>query len=417
MALDPSPGQPDGPYAALFREYIQRGAQATLAAVQNAGPALPAEQREQSLHTLEFALDLPEAWPDARDLLLALAPKLDQAGMRQDAVPFLQRAIEQCQAAGDLAGQAGMELQLGLLTFVMGRMEEARSLFTASAHRFQALGDRHNEARALNRWAYVDRLQQQTDSAGRLVQEALNLVGQDDTEATYSQFVLGCLALDRRDWDQALRHLQQALDGWRRHGDPVMAARSLTNLGSAQRGDGQIDQAIASFTQAIALMGELGDPVNEAATRINLGNAYWALSQPQTALEQYLLAEPVFRQTQDNLRLARVNTTIGIVSTQLGQWQRAQAALETAIDLNHMLGDRRSTANALDALGEVYLGQGQPAAALAVLEQALDELADLQDKPDFAARFSDVYDHIIGHLEEARRGVAQAALHDAPDTQ
>lgn len=404
MAVDPPPGQPPDAYAALFRQYIQRGAQATLVAVQTAGTALPAEQREQSLHSLDFALGLPDAWPEARALLLALAPRLEQAGFRQDWIPFLQRGIEQCQAAGDMAGQAEMELHLGLLTFVMGRLEEARELFRASAGRCQSLGDRTGQARALNRWAYVDRLQQRWESAGQLVQQAMSLVTPDDAEWTYGQFVLGCLAVDRGDWSQALHEYQQALAGWQRHDDPVMIARSLTNLGTAQRGAGQIDAAIASFTQAIELMGELGDTANQAATRLNLGNAYWAAGQPQQALEHYALAEPVFRLTQDSLRLARVTLTMGAAYTQLGRWEQAEAALAAAVDMNRALGDRRGTANALDGLAEFYLHQGQHSQAEAVLQEALAELAGLEDLPSYAPLLS----HIAGHLEEARRVTCEA---------
>lgn len=398
MAVDTPADQPDSPYAALFRHYIQRSTQATLAAVQSAGPALPAEQREQSLHTLEFAMELPESWPDARDLLLILAPRLDQAGIRQDTVPYLQRGIERCQAAGDLAGQAALELQLGTLLSVMGSMDEARSLFMASAARSEAIGDRHNQARALNSWAQLDRLQQRSDSAAQLVQQAMRLAPADDTEATYGQYILGTLAVDRRDWPEALDYFEQALAGWQRHGDPVMAARSLTNLGTAQRGAGQYDAAIASFTQAMALMEELDDPVNQAITRMNLGNLYWAIGQPQQALDHFVLVEPVFRRTHDQLRLARINANMGIVLLQLGQWAQAHAALTTAIDLNRAIGDRRGAANALDSLGELYLRQGQPAAAMTCLEQAMAELGELAEQPGYEGLVAE----IKGHIDEAR---------------
>ena len=387
-------GSPDDAYASLFREYVQRGAQATLATVQTTGSALPAEQREQSLHTLDFALGLPDAWPEARALLLALAPKLELAGFRQDYVPYLRRGIEQCRAAGDAAGQAEMELHLGLLTLAMGRLDEARGLFSASAGRFHTLGDALNQARALNRWAYTDRLQQRTDSAVQRVHEAMALTEPQDPERVYSQFVLGCLAVDSYDWPAALDYFQQALAGWRRHGDAVMVARSLTNLGTAQRGAGQFDEASASFEQASALMIELGDPINAAVTRMNLGNLCWAQSQPQQALEHYLQAEPVFRQSQDQLRLARINTNMGLVYVQLGRWEQAQAALTSAVDLNRGLGDRRAAANALDGLGELRLRQGQPAAALAALHDALAELDGFEATPGYAALFAEIRRHI-----------------------
>jgi len=394
MAVDPTPGQPDSPYAALFRQYIQRSTQATLAAVQSAGPALPAEQREQSLHTLDFALELPEAWPDTRDLLLVLAPKLDQAGMRQDTIPYLQRGIERCQAAGDLAGQAGMELLLGTLLTSIGRMDEARSLTMASAARYEAVGDPHYQARALNSLAYIDRLQQHSDSAAQLVQQAMRLVTPEDSETTNSHFILGTLAVESRDWPAALDYFERALAGWRRHNNPVMVARSLSNLGTAQRGAGQYDEAIASFTQAMALMGELDDPVNQAITRLNLGNLYWATGQPQQAMAHFVQAEPVLRRAQDWQWLARINTNMGVVHIELGQWEQAYAALTTAIDQNRMIGDRRAAANALDGLGELHLLQGRPAAAMTCLEQAMMELGDLVGKPGYAGLVAEIQEHI-----------------------
>lgn len=398
MAVDPPSSQPDSPYVALFRQYIQRSTQATLAAVQTAGPALRAEQREQSLHTLDFAFELPEAWPDTRDLLLLLAPKLDQAGMRQDAIPYLQRGIERCQTAGDLAGQAGMELLLGTLLATLGRMDQARSLTSASAAHFEAVGDRHHQARALNSLAYLDHLQQHGDRAAQLVQQAMSLVTPEDTETSHSHFILGRLAVDSRDWPAALHHSEQALAGWRRHDNPVMMARSLANLGTAQRGAGQVAAAVASFTQAIALMGELDDPVNQAITRMNLGNLYWAVGQPQQAMAHFVQAEPVFRQAQDQQWLARINTNMGVVHVQLGQWQQAHVALTTAIDLNRMIGDRRAAANALDSLGELHLRQGRPAAAMTCLEQAIAELGDLATKPGYAELVAEIH----GHMDEAR---------------
>lgn len=393
--MDVDTAHPAAPelYPTLFRQYIQRSAQAALEAVRDAGIRLAAEQREQSLHTLEFALNLPAAWTEARSLLITLAPRLEQAGLRQDAALFIRRGMAQCQAQGDAAGQAELEVQLGGLELAAGRMEQARALYQASAAHFAALGDCHNQARALNNWAYLDFLQQRSDSAARLVQQALELATPGDSESTYGQFVLGCLAIERRDWAAALTLFQQALAGWQRQDEPLLAARSLSNLGAAQRGLGQFDAAMASFSQAIALMEELGDPVNQAITRMNLGNLHWAKGEPQQALALLQQAEPVFRQTGDDLRLARVNNSLGVVSLQLGQLEPARASLESSIALSRQAGDRRLAANALDTLGELYLRLGEPAAALAQHDQALAELGELAAQPGYAELVAEIQRH------------------------
>lgn len=393
---------PDAAYPAVFRQYIQRSARIALDTVRSAGPVLPPEQREQSLYALEFAMSLPDAWPTARDLLIDLGPRLDRAGLRQDAVQFLPRAMKQCEALGDDAGQAEFEVQLATLRMAAGRMDEARTLLQAAAARFAALGDPQKQARALNNWAYVELVQQRTDSAAHLVQQAMSMASPDDSETTYGQLVLACLAMESRDWPAALGYFQQALTGWRRLNDPVMEARSLSNLGTAQRGLGLFDEAIGSFTEAIALMEALDDPVNQALTRMNLGNLYWAKGEPQQALALFVQAEPVFRQTQDDLRLARVNNSLGVVSLQLGQLEQARAALTASIALSRQAGDRRLAANALDTLGELHLRQGEPVEALAQHDAALAVLADLVDKPGYASLVAEIQRH---------RQEALAALH------
>lgn len=397
------PASPDSAYPAVFRQYIQRSAQIALETVRSAGPVLAAEQREQGLYTLEFAMGLPEAWPEARELLISLGPRLDRAGMRQDAALFLQRAIEQSEAKGDVAGHAEFEMQLGMLRLAAGRLEEARALVQASAARFAGAGDRHNEARALNNWAYIEFNQQHTEQAALLVHQAMSLTTPDDSETTFGQVILGCLAMEHRNWSAALEFFQQALTGWRRHGDPVMEARSLTNLGTAQRGLGLFDEAISSFNLAIALMEELDDPVNLAITRLNLGNLYWAQEQPEQALGLFLQVEPIFRHTLDDLRLARVNNSMGVVYLQLWQMEEARAALTTSIVLSRRAGDRRLAANALDTLGELHMRQGEPAAALAWHDEALAELADLCDKPGYERLVAEIQ----GHKQEAIAALAE----------
>lgn len=406
MAVDQARSHNDRLYAGVFRQYVHRKTQVTLESLRIYSAVLPTEDVNDILRTLEFALGLPEAWPQTRELLILLAPKLEQAGFLRDFVPFLQRGIEQCEANGDTATQGELELLLGLFLIVMGRMPGARHLFQICASRFQDLGDRHNQARALNRWAYVERLQNQADNAASLVDKAMSLVSADDTETTYGQFVLGCLAMDRHDWSEALVYLRQALTGWQMHDDPVMIARSYTNLGSALRGAGKHDEAASSYSHAIGLMVKLGDMANVAATRMNLGNVYREQGRMELALEQYNEAEQFFRRTEDHLRLSRLNLNIGLVYIEKSQLQLAERALSAAIDSFQLLGDPRALANAMDALAVVYLLQDLPEMALSILEQAKTELHGLENRPGVVPLISD----IEGHISQAK---AKQALNPA----
>lgn len=91
--MDVDAARPASPelYPTLFRQYIQHSTQAAVEVWPSAGPRLAAEQREQSLHTLEFALNLPAGPDRGASLLISLAPRLDQAGLRQDVALFIRR--------------------------------------------------------------------------------------------------------------------------------------------------------------------------------------------------------------------------------------------------------------------------------------------------------------------------------------
>ena len=167
-------------YSMVFREYVRRSVRRALAEARAAEGGLPAEQREQALQTLTFALDATDGWPEARDLLVALAPKLDRAGWREEVVPYLLRGIAVSESTGDDLGLAELRLQLAMVHMVMGKLDEAYGELIASAADFDRLEDRRNRARALNRAAYVARMQRRYPEATALVETAAALVEPGD---------------------------------------------------------------------------------------------------------------------------------------------------------------------------------------------------------------------------------------------
>src|SRR5688500_9925781 len=88
------PEAPGADYPALFRAYVLRGLQHVLACVRATADLLADDVREEALHTLSFALRLDDAWPLVRDLLLAMAPKLEQVGYRDDWILYLVKGVE-----------------------------------------------------------------------------------------------------------------------------------------------------------------------------------------------------------------------------------------------------------------------------------------------------------------------------------
>ena len=390
-------------YAALFQDHIGRSIARCMAAA-TARDKLPAvRDREQALLTLSYALKAEQAWPAARDLLLALAPNMERAGHRDDWMPYLEEGIAISRRLGDTQAEAELGWHLGVILERRSHYAAARDQFAASAARFAALGDRRGQARALNRMAFVACLQRESEEAKRLAAMTAELLPEDDSERGYCDFVWGTVALDTGDWQAAHDHLSRALACWRASDDRRMIAWGLSNLGIALRRLNNPDGARACFQEAIALFGEVEDPVHEATARMNLGNVYLTTGDPQAALEHYLAAEPVYQLVQGTLRLATVYLNIGMAYRRLQQWSNAQRTLQASIALFEQLHLPASVANVTDELALTYQDQGLLEQAIAEFEQAL---AWLPPGPAYAGQRQS----IETHLNEALAALAKLAL-------
>jgi tetratricopeptide (TPR) repeat protein len=386
-------------YPTLFVGHILRSVARSMAAATERNRLPTAREREQALLTLSYAMKVDAAWLAARDLLLALAPVMEQAGHRDDWTPYLEQGIEISRQVGDPHTEAELRWHLGIILERRSHYDAAREELAASAARFAEIDDLHGCAKALNRMAFVACLQRQSDEASDLASISAQLLAEEDSERGYCDFVWGHVALDMRDWQAAHDYFRQALARWRSGGDRRMIAWGLSNLGMAMRRLNDHTGAQASFEEAIALFGDVDDPVHEAVARMNLGNVYLMTGHPQQALDHYLAAEPVFQLVQGTMRLATVYLNIGMAYRRLGQWADAQRTLQASIHLYEQLALPAAVANVIDELGLTYHDQGLLEQAVAEFEKAWRNLSSL---PSVGVQLQSIEEH----LEEARAAMA-----------
>ena len=388
-------------YPERFQTYIAWSVEHVLQAVPQNEEPLPATVRDQALHVLSFALVSEEAWPATRALLLAIAPKMEQAGYWDEWIPYLEKGRMQSQELEDLKVQALLDLELGLLRQLQNKFGVARTHLTACIANFQALGEIQNQAKALNRLAYNERLEQNYDEAKETVQSALDLLDPNDIGRGFSYFVKGTIAYDERNWAQSTRYFEQSLALWQESNDKRRTAWGLRNLGPALSGQGLHQEAIDCYEQALQLLSELHDPVQKAITHMNLGVVYSKRNCSSDALQQYALAKPVFDAVQSERSLAMYYMNTGIEYRKLQEWTNAEQACKASIQWWQRMGNIRSLANALDELGLVYMGQGRYPEAVTIFENALKKLSEIEDNPRYQYHFKNV----SKHLSEAKSGV------------
>jgi tetratricopeptide (TPR) repeat protein len=388
-------------YRTLFQDYLDAGLQLVLAQVQATEPLVPDELRRQAWHLLSYAFESDAAWPLARDLLLALAPKMEQAGFRDEWIAYLEQGVRRSQLLGDGLTAAECQLHIGHLYRLVSRFDQARHWLAASVEGFAIQGDQQGQARALNQLAYVECLQHQYSEAGRLAEQALALLEVEDPERAMSLFVQGMIAIDHERWLEAETLHRQSLVLREKQGDRRRIAWSLQNLGYALRGQGKFTEAIACYEQAADILGQTLDTYSWAITQINLGIVHYIAGQPDDAVKRYRQSEAVFQKIHDRLLMARLYTNFGLSYLALQNWSGAENAFLESIDIYKELADESGSLNALDGLAMTYIAQQQYEKAITVLEAALASLPQVTAQSTYAYLF----DSLTTHLRQAQQGL------------
>jgi Tfp pilus assembly protein PilF/quercetin dioxygenase-like cupin family protein len=190
------------------------------------------------------------------------------------------KSVQDVLAADELAGEDSDAANEAMLAEIIGR-----------AHRWHQSGD--------------------VGRAESLYRQVLHF----DKENVIANNLMGLLCLQTRRFDDAVRHIGQALT--------VKAddAQAHANLGLALNGLGRLEDAANEFHESLKL-----DP-NNPVVYTNLGNVYIALRRIKDAVacyQQALAIQPGIAETHHNLAAAQM---------QLRQYREAEASLQRCLDL------------------------------------------------------------------------------------
>lgn len=385
---------PRANYPVMFREYILRSATYILERLQEKTDSFPTDQRELALHTLSYTFKLPDAWPLTRKLLLIIAPKMEQASYRAQWGAYLESGIEQSQQLGDTQAEAELRFHLGELYQYQAKYDDAHTQLEASLAYFEQVDNTYHQARALNRLAGVVRRQGKLEKATQVAKRGLALSAESKTEQAFSYLVLGMIAFDQRNWYNAKKYIEKALDLWEETTNKRLIGWGLTNLGVALWGLKKYKEAITYYEKAINLFETIQDPVHQAITRMNQGNAYLKLDRFSDALASYLEAEPIFRQTQDRFNLAVVNNNKGMAYHKLQNWNQAEYVYRFSIEQWQHIGNIGSLVNVLDNLGLLYIELSMYDKAISTFQEALTWLAYIKNEYHYKHLFSMVTENL-----------------------
>ncbi len=371
-----STAPPSDEYRELFTGYMAGGLQASLARV-GGSDDLPSEaDRQQAWHTLSYALDVDQLWPLACELLLALAPKLEQAGFREAWLAFLMRGVQAARLYHDHRAVAELTYHAGMIYRYLSRYPEAHALLSESAEIAAQLGQSTLQRRALNQLAYVEYERSHYLMAEQLAQQALEIEWLPDIERAMSKGILGLVASEENRYEEAIALHREALDIRRRLGDRRTMAWSLQNIGFAYRRQGMADEAILYLTEAAEILEQIMDTFHLAIVLLNLGSSYNEIGQPGDAKKPLLQAERMFQRLGATRLLANTNVSLGNNFLDQGDLAEAINRFALAAQQFAQIESAGDELNAKYGLAYAYMQSGEYEAAEAIFEEIRREIAE-----------------------------------------
>ncbi|MQA94277.1 MAG: tetratricopeptide repeat protein [Streptosporangiales bacterium] len=190
---------------------------------------------------------------------------------------------------------------------------------------------------------------------------------------------LQALCAGKVDWDQALRHAEEARAVFGELGDRWWAGRAERSIGVTLRERGRLAEAEGHLTAAIETFGAIGDRWWQARTRRNLAEVRVKQGRAESAEALLREALALFRERGNRYSVAQTLRALGEVLDRQDRTEEAMACIEEARELFLLRGERWDEARALRALGEL----GRPGAQreeLEYLRRALGLLGDLGDR-------------------------------------
>lgn len=383
-------------YPSLFRRMIVRSTEAALAAIDFDIAVLEQEDRERSLNALGLALDLSAAWHTAQQLLITISPHMRWQGYRDEWIAYLEKGINAAKNQEDPAMLAKLYHQLGWLHQQMNLYQQAREQFMLAYELAVQENDIATQIGALDQLSSMASQDSDFSTAKSYVEDVFRLTDQDDPRRGFGCSVLGFIALQQGEWDEAISWYSQSVRFHVASGEYRFAAQSEQALAYVYATTRQCQEALAHYQQVLNFLSNYPSVLDIAMTQMEIGLVYTYMDDYKQAIAMYKLCEPVFVSTGSKLSLSHLYNNYGLAYTGIGDFEKAEQTFVLSIELARNLNMPRLIANAMESKGMMYQKMGRLDQAITTWEQALAELIVLADPPQYLHKL------IVRRIEEAR---------------
>ena len=225
---------------------------------------------------------------------------------------------------------------------------------------------------------------------------------------TYQQ--LGIVAYRLREYEQAQRYYQQALDIKSAFGDRYSQANPYHWLGNLSLDLREYEQAQRYYQKALDIWIEYGDRYNQYYSYHQLGNVARQMREYEQARRYYQQALDIFIEFGARYEQAKTYHQLGIVAQNMREYEQARDYYQQALEIQIEYGDRYNQAGTYHQLGMVAQNMREYEQARRYYQQALDIWIEYGDRYIQASTYGQLclLAEELGELEQAKTHLLQA---------
>ncbi|MCC5640220.1 tetratricopeptide repeat protein [Nostoc sp. CHAB 5844] len=250
------------------------------------------------------------------------------------------------------------------------------------------------------------------EQARRNFQQALDIYIEygDHYGCAKTYHELGIVAQELREFEQARRNYQQALDIFIEYGERYSCAKTYHQLGNVAQYLREFEQARRNYQQALDIKIEYGDCYNCASTYHNLGNVAQELREFEQARRNYQQALDIYIEYRDSYGCAVIYHQLGILAQYLREFEQARRNYQQALDIFIEYGERYNCAKTYHNLGMVAQDLQEFEEARRNYQQGLEIKIEYGDRYSCAGTYHNlgIIAQDLREFEQARRNYQQA---------
>lgn len=274
-------------------------------------------------------------------------------------------AARVAQRTGNRRAAAAIACGIAQLHYAHDRLAASRAAFTEAVTLFEATGDDHGLAVALNGLGTVGRELSEHHEAVPHIRRALAMLERqgDDAGVAHARYSLGFACRELGDDAAALTHFGEALSRYRACGHARGELVTIRAAGLVHRARGDLAAAGRHCADAHERALRVGDEHLIAYTTQALAKVWIRQGDPGSAAEPLAAAMTAMTAHRDGQGAALVARTIGEMHLAAGRYPAAVAELTRAAARWRAIGMALGHARTLRDLGAALMAGGDHAAA------------------------------------------------------